>query len=163
MGDLNSTPGVSPLQFLEMNQITPLALVNSWDRLSYFAWGKDASETEENSVDVGKQLAAEFRKKEQFYEENPIAFLNENDIGPLPIEFFQHSLNLVNTSKDITYTNYTVAFKELLDYIFISKDSFEVIRSAPMPSLEELQEETAMPSSVFPSDHLSIAIDVKYL
>lgn len=82
------------------------------------------------------------------------------------------------------YTNYTVGFADCLDYIFYQDDSFDVQQVSiypqiyiykfinlvlnflpqvvPFPSLEELQANTALPSIVFPSDHISLAADLRW-
>jgi mRNA deadenylase 3'-5' endonuclease subunit Ccr4 len=152
-GDLNSTPGVVTLEYLENGELNPLVLSDAWERLSFYRWSTSA-ETAEESQEVDRLLKNSFQKKKLGNVELPT--------GPLEMNLFRHPLNLENTSKNIPYTNYVPVFKELLDYIFISKDHLEVVTLAPMPTAEELEEETALPSSVFPSDHLSIAIDVKY-
>jgi mRNA deadenylase 3'-5' endonuclease subunit Ccr4 len=159
-GDLNSTPGVVTLEYLENGQLNPLVLSDAWERLSFYRWSTSA-ETAEESQEVDRLLKSSFQKKKLDFHGQGSGSI-ELPTGPLEMNLFRHPLNLENTSKDIPYTNYVPVFKELLDYIFISKDHFEVVTLAPMPTAEELEEETALPSSVFPSDHLSIAIDVKY-
>jgi hypothetical protein len=49
-----------------------------------------------------------------------------------------------------------------LDYIFVEESNFEVLRRAPFPNEAILQENVALPSKVFPSDHLSVAVDLKF-
>lgn len=56
-------------------------------------------------------------------------------------------------------TNFHAAkggFKAVLDHILYSKDNVQVKSLLEMPSESELTAETALPSSVFPSDHLRI-------
>jgi hypothetical protein len=66
------------------------------------------------------------------------------------------------------FTNYAVDFSETLDYVLASKPScveefgFEVISSAPVPPKSEMEEFVAMPNENMPSDHLSIACDLKW-
>lgn len=59
------------------------------------------------------------------------------------------------------YTNYTGGFKDLLDYIFIETEYLHAVHVAPFPTVEVLSEHTALPSVVFPSDHLAVAVDVR--
>ena len=59
-------------------------------------------------------------------------------------------------------TNFTLYFKEGIDHIFHSND-VTVRRTLPLPPLEEATEEVALPSSVFPSDHIALVVDVALL
>jgi mRNA deadenylase 3'-5' endonuclease subunit Ccr4 len=86
---------------------------------------------------------------------------NNNDRFPL----LQHSLSLHSAAGYPTYSNFTVDFQDLLDYIYVSSDLFagpESISPLPLPSYDILTENTAIPSECFPSDHLPIAVDVHF-
>ena len=74
-----------------------------------------------------------------------------------------HDLKLYSAAGFPLYTNYTKAFKDILDYIYIEKDHFTVSRVAPFPSDSILSENTALPSQIFPSDHLAVAVDIKFI
>lgn len=52
-------------------------------------------------------------------------------------------------------------FKDLLDYVFIESDIMTVDAVSPFPAESILSENVALPSSVFPSDHLAVAVDVR--
>ncbi|XP_068620853.1 2',5'-phosphodiesterase 12 [Battus philenor] len=60
------------------------------------------------------------------------------------------------------FTNFTVGFADCLDYIFYDKSNLEVEQVIPFPSIEELQAHTALPSIVFPSDHIAIISDLRF-
>ncbi|XP_026487733.2 2',5'-phosphodiesterase 12 [Vanessa tameamea] len=60
------------------------------------------------------------------------------------------------------YTNYTEGFADCLDYIFYEKNNLKVEQVIPFPSIEELKTHTALPSIVFPSDHISIIADFQF-
>lgn len=166
-GDLNSTPGTPSLEYLEDGQVSEEALAHAWERLNYFHWGDCAAETAETSYDVEKSLDDAHRDRFT----NEIQYHIQGYTGPIDPTFFQHSLSLVNTTKHVGYTNFTVGFKNTLDYIFISKQEDDVNGShgvqigptAPMPTIEEFEEEIATPSSIFPSDHVSIGIDISLI
>lgn len=64
-----------------------------------------------------------------------------------------------NTPK---YTNYTVGFKDCLDYIFYETDHLKLAQAVPLPSEEELSALTAIPSLHFPSDHVSLVADFEW-
>lgn len=73
-----------------------------------------------------------------------------------------HRFHLTSAPGYPIYSNYTVAFKDLLDYIYVEEGVFETIRVAPFPSEDELSRDVALPSRVFPSDHMPIAVDIRW-
>lgn len=60
------------------------------------------------------------------------------------------------------YTNYTVGFADCLDYIYYQTDRLQVEQVVPLPSEEELKRHSAIPSIVFPSDHIALVADLKW-
>lgn len=60
------------------------------------------------------------------------------------------------------YTNFTHLFAACLDYIFYQTDNIEVAEVIPLPSEEQLRTHIAIPSVVFPSDHVSLVADLKF-
>ena len=60
------------------------------------------------------------------------------------------------------FTNYTMGFKDCLDYIWIHKSKLSVSQVVPFPSEEELSLHTALPNIVFPSDHIPIIVDLAF-
>lgn len=71
-------------------------------------------------------------------------------------------MNLSSACGTPKYTNYTGTFSGCLDYIFYQMDHLEVEQVIPMPSEEELSLYTGLPSVVFPSDHISLCVDLKW-
>merc|ERR1719317_1299765 len=72
-----------------------------------------------------------------------------------------HSLRLATAyescnGKEAAYTNYTEDFKGTLDYIFFSSDLLAVLAVSQVDDEAQLSQETALPSSTRPSDHLSL-------
>uniref|UniRef100_A0A1Q3F6I5 2',5'-phosphodiesterase 12 n=1 Tax=Culex tarsalis TaxID=7177 RepID=A0A1Q3F6I5_CULTA len=53
------------------------------------------------------------------------------------------------------YTNFTVGFRACIDYIYYQCDALRVNDVVPQPSEEELAAYDAIPSPVFPSDHVA--------
>lgn len=155
MGDLNSCPGTALHEYIH-GAVSPEALANAWQDLTKFRWRAKEDVIDEvssamSTLDVDDVATQEF-----------------DYCGPLPPSFFTHSLNLVNTDKngEIRYTNFTADYKNVLDYIFISERTIfdtRTISMLDMPTLDELCEETALPSSKFPSDHISIVADIYLL
>ncbi|KAJ8940052.1 hypothetical protein NQ314_010884 [Rhamnusium bicolor] len=60
------------------------------------------------------------------------------------------------------YTNFTAGFADCLDYIFYEQRNLAVSQVVPLPSHEEVTQHTALPSIVFPSDHISLVSDLKW-
>lgn len=60
------------------------------------------------------------------------------------------------------YTNFTHAFAACLDYIFYQTDRLSVEEVIPLPSDEQLKTHIAIPSVVFPSDHVALVAVLKF-
>lgn len=73
-----------------------------------------------------------------------------------------HLLKLASACGTPQFTNYTVGFKACLDYIFYDTDAFDVEQVVPLPNEEQLAEHLAIPSVVFPSDHLALVADLRW-
>jgi CCR4-NOT transcription complex subunit 6 len=54
------------------------------------------------------------------------------------------------------YTNYTEEFKGTLDYVWFSTETLAVLAISQVDDEPQLQQETALPSSTRPSDHISL-------
>jgi len=64
--------------------------------------------------------------------------------------------------KEAEYTNYTEDFKGTLDYIFFSSDMLTVLAVSQVDDESQLMQETALPSSTRPSDHVSLVATFMY-
>merc|ERR1712136_712828 len=58
--------------------------------------------------------------------------------------------------QEAPYTNYTEDFKGTLDYIWFSSDTLVVLAISQVDDESQLTQETALPSSTRPSDHVSL-------
>lgn len=76
---------------------------------------------------------------------------------------FKQTVKLASGCGTPKYTNFTSGFQDCLDYIYYEKEALSVTQVVPMPSDEELTANTALPSLVFPSDHISLICDFKWL
>ena len=74
---------------------------------------------------------------------------------------FSHGLDLRSGCGIFDYTNYAGNFHEHLDYIFIDQ-SLEVTQVIPNPEHSEVEQHIALPSVVFPSDHIAQICDLKW-
>ncbi|KAG5468263.1 hypothetical protein LSCM1_02241 [Leishmania martiniquensis] len=64
------------------------------------------------------------------------------------------------TDLSLPWTNFTLTFREVIDYIFFSEDSLEVLRTVPIPPESELAENFALPNKKYPSDHIALVADL---
>ncbi|XP_053699293.1 2',5'-phosphodiesterase 12 [Sabethes cyaneus] len=60
------------------------------------------------------------------------------------------------------YTNFTVGFQACIDYIYYQSDVLRVNDVVPLPSEEELLAYDAIPSPVFPSDHIALVASLEW-
>ena len=74
----------------------------------------------------------------------------------------RQSIPLKSACATPKYTNFTAGFADCLDYIYYEAPNFEVTQIVPFPSLEELTQHPALPSIVFPSDHIALISDLKW-
>lgn len=75
---------------------------------------------------------------------------------PVPFVSAYRAINAVEP----LFTNYTQNFKGCLDYIMLK--GFTTLDVRALPSQEELQSETALPNSHWPSDHLPLVADISF-
>jgi CCR4-NOT transcription complex subunit 6 len=72
-----------------------------------------------------------------------------------------HSLRIATAyetcnGREAQYTNYTEDFKGTLDYIWFTLDTLSVLAISQVDDESQLMQETALPSSTRPSDHVSL-------
>lgn len=72
------------------------------------------------------------------------------------------NIDLASACGTPEYTNFTVEFADCLDYIFYDTNKLKVTQIIPMPKKEELSLHDAIPSVVFPSDHVAIGANLKW-
>ncbi|KPI90472.1 hypothetical protein ABL78_0402 [Leptomonas seymouri] len=66
------------------------------------------------------------------------------------------------TDPSMPWTNFTLTFREVIDYILFSSDSVEVLRTVPIPPESELNENFALPNKKYPSDHVALIADLSF-
>merc|ERR1719161_1798230 len=84
---------------------------------------------------------------------DPVGLLSNLSLG--------HSLRLASAyetcnGREAQYTNYTEDFKGTLDYIWFSSETLAVLAISQVDDESQLMQETALPSSTRPSDHVSL-------
>ena len=75
----------------------------------------------------------------------------------------RHPLALVSACGYPEFTNYVGGFAGSLDYIWCDSSALASVASMPMPPLESVTAETALPNSEFPSDHLPMVADLRFV
>jgi CCR4-NOT transcription complex subunit 6 len=87
--------------------------------------------------------------------------LRTDPCGLLQNVQFEHTLRLTTayetcSGKEAEYTNFTEEFKGTLDYIFFGSNCLTVLAISQVDEEAQLKQETALPSSTRPSDHVSL-------
>ncbi|KAI9989226.1 hypothetical protein PInf_019387 [Phytophthora infestans] len=75
---------------------------------------------------------------------------------------FEHSLQLVSACGIPAFTNYVTSFVDTLDYIMVGSKTLQVRDVFPLFTEEQVTHEVALPSSTFPSDHISLVCDLTW-
>lgn len=93
--------------------------------------------------------------------------LKTDPCGLLKRTTFSHSMNMATAyetcnGREAQYTNYTEDFKGALDYIWFSSDNLAVLAISQVDEESQLSQETALPSSTRPSDHVSLVATFKF-
>ena len=74
----------------------------------------------------------------------------------------RHHPRFMSAAGTPEYTNYTMGFKDCLDYVWVERENFLVTQVVPFPSDQELELHSALPNIVFPSDHIPVIVDLKF-
>ncbi|KAG1689268.1 hypothetical protein DVH05_002336 [Phytophthora capsici] len=75
---------------------------------------------------------------------------------------FEHVLQLTSACGIPAFTNYVTSFQNTLDYIMVGSKELQVRDVFPSFTEEEVTHEVALPSSTFPSDHISLVCDLAW-
>uniref|UniRef100_A0AAV1UD23 Endonuclease/exonuclease/phosphatase domain-containing protein n=1 Tax=Peronospora matthiolae TaxID=2874970 RepID=A0AAV1UD23_9STRA len=73
-----------------------------------------------------------------------------------------HDLCLVSACGIPAFTNFVKSFVDTLDYIMVGSKALQVRDAFPFFTEEEVGHEVALPSSTFPSDHVSLVCDLSW-
>ncbi|KAL7734165.1 hypothetical protein ACLKA6_011845 [Drosophila palustris] len=98
---------------------------------------------------------------EQFVDSNFVDWSSNAEEAVKDVELRQ-PFNMISACGTPPFTNYTTLFSACLDYIFYQSDSFDLIQSVPLPTVEQLSQNEAIPSVTFPSDHVSLVADLRF-
>lgn len=79
------------------------------------------------------------------------------------IENFTHPFHFASACGTPEFTNFTADFKGCLDYIFYDKRNIKLLQFVPFIDESILSQHTALPNVVFPSDHLALVADLRFI
>ncbi|KAL3854954.1 hypothetical protein ACJMK2_014189 [Sinanodonta woodiana] len=94
--------------------------------------------------------------------EDHIDWQNAPEGQRVPNVNVRHNLDLATACGNVPYTNFAKNFYAMLDHIFYDLSTLEVERVIPQPEHEEVIQHTALPSVVFPSDHIAQICELKW-
>lgn len=190
-GDLNSDPLSGAAQLLFTRTLRP-EHHDCWKNLNEYKWDCGQSDFMVEHGYIGNEVGVtELKYEEEAFDDaqeqiqggeecdqimenaNTDGDENENKkkkrpcppIITLPSTF----PNLISGCLEMPkFTNYAVDFIDTLDYVLASESSedepfgFKQIRSAPMPTEEDVKKYVAMPNECMPSDHVAIICDLEW-
>lgn len=135
-GDYNAFPTTAPVHFLLNGSID--SSHREWQEAPQFKWNRTVSKNgNENSKDHPNNHRVERGR-------------------------FEHHLALESACGIPAFTNFAGTFVGVLDYIMMGCECLTVKQVFPFFTAEEVSEEVALPSSKFPSDHISLICDLDW-
>ena len=77
--------------------------------------------------------------------------------APLTVPLSLHDTHVGCST--LCYSHYAIAFKAVIDHVFASAN-LKVVSTLPAPSEQELSADVALPSRMYPSDHVALVVDL---
>jgi len=159
-GDLNCLPETGAVQLLLQGEVA--SDHEDWETSSRFAWRDEEAQADAGEADDVVPKASV-----------PSMEADEADVvDPLPESEWQKGRGvalrnplgvLVDAYSKMPqpFTNYVHDFRGILDYILID-DQLQCTKCLPAPPAKDIEVHGGLPSVLHPSDHLSIAADLKF-
>jgi tRNA threonylcarbamoyl adenosine modification protein (Sua5/YciO/YrdC/YwlC family) len=142
VGDLNSEPDTGAVQLLARGRVD--AGHPEWAAHWDFSWGDQEEEAGEGG-DGGAAKAGEGA-----------------GAGAACGAALEHGWELASADELCTpFTNFVRGYVGCLDYVFYQPARMAVAHAVPLPSEAALRDD-ALPSARFPSDHLSLCVDLDF-
>jgi mRNA deadenylase, exonuclease subunit and related nucleases len=167
-GDLNSDPLSGASQLLFTRSVEP-DHHDCWKHLNEYQWDMGNNEYMLEHQYIGNSAGStDFRYEEEEFK-NAVEDIT-TPLPPAPTLILPEAFpRLVSGCEEMPeFTNYAVDFVDTLDYVLASQVSdhelygFVPVRSARMPTSEEIKQFIAMPNEFMPSDHVSVVADFQY-
>ncbi|KAK3250005.1 hypothetical protein CYMTET_40598 [Cymbomonas tetramitiformis] len=168
-GDLNSTPETGLVEYLSLGRLS--SSHPEWALGAGFHWGSG----EEAALEVSQMLGEEVTQDGQRRGNLPVRWLQQQEIGAQPGEgeyglqpdfegpMLEHPFKLQSAHPIVEMvshsSNYSSDFCGWLDYIFVEDRGIEI--AGRLSPLDEglLAQETGLPASRFPSDHVPVVCE----
>uniref|UniRef100_A0A7S4LJ36 Endonuclease/exonuclease/phosphatase domain-containing protein n=1 Tax=Eutreptiella gymnastica TaxID=73025 RepID=A0A7S4LJ36_9EUGL len=147
-GDLNAKPTNELYSFVRTGRLGSTALM--WWKGRHFKWGKgddfyDFLKSEEDRpVDHSDPVSGTYFCMDLAH--------------PMP---GLESIHVAVADSEPEYTNLVGGFEGVLDYIFFHPGRLEAIHALPVPPRAVVEQNTALPSPIFPSDHVAVVADLR--
>ena len=177
-GDFNSCPCIAAYDFVlsgSVSQSHPDWMVYKLSEVPKCACNKRPLKGEDESSSSSSESDKEDDESQNSDRDvlGPLPALQPSEILRIPkrrlstVDEFRgldlkHDFHFQNATGTNHYTNYTLGYYGVLDYIFFDSDLLAVERVVPLPSHSEVTEFVALPSVYFPSDHLALVVDLKW-
>nr|CAH7744283.1 unnamed protein product [Callosobruchus chinensis] len=84
------------------------------------------------------------------------------EVDPNGSLLLSHNFNFISACGAPLYTNYTPDYKGCLDYIFVEDNKVNIKQVIPLPDETELSQYDGLPNKYYPSDHVSLAVDLSF-
>lgn len=167
-GDLNSDPLSGASQLLFSRSVEP-DHHDCWKHLNEYQWDMGNNEYMLEHQYIGNSAGSTDFKYEEEEFKNAVEDIT-TPLPPAPTLILPEAFPcLVSGCEEMPeFTNYAVDFVDTLDYVLASQVSdhelygFVPVRSARMPTSEEIKQFIAMPNEFMPSDHVSVVTDFQY-
>jgi 2',5'-phosphodiesterase len=165
LGDLNTSRDVAGYELLVSEGEVP-ATSDVWDCGLKYYWHMDDAA----SPDADAEASAAGDAKSEDGEEDPAKSAADGVDDILrrpPTACFRGHLTAPLVCQDayendetLVATNFTMTFRDVLDHILLSGPC-TAVATLPPPSVAEMSKDVALPSAMFPSDHIALLAHVR--
>lgn len=166
LGDLNCQPNWPTAQLLtkrEKNVKVPsLWFKTDPSILSKFGIRKSQLDSHRSSKCAGEELEQQMSEYERKLTRDSVELetVDQNRYHNW-LETYLALINALDCEK-VTVTSFTKFYRQVIDHIFYDDEMVEVEYVLETPENEVLEEEVALPSSKFPSDHLAQVVSFSW-
>ncbi|TYZ69408.1 hypothetical protein PybrP1_005655 [[Pythium] brassicae (nom. inval.)] len=159
-GDLNAFPGTAPIRFLLDASID--SSHPHWQDAMRFKWKLTENSNTNSSAKKGNKSSTRSNNRIDSDSEPLLTAHSKAQEGFASVASgsFRHDLALESACGIPDFTNFAGTFIGTLDYILIGRECLHVQQVFPLFTAEDASSEVALPSSRFPSDHISLVCDV---
>lgn len=162
-GDLNADSDTAPVKLLLDGKIP--SDHPDWEHASLFSWREDEDaldcDDEEGNAQASRATSAPSMEVEAGDEVLPLPQEEWQTGRGVALESPAGALANAYAEAPLPFSNYVNGFNATLDWI-VTAGRFRVVRTLGGASEEDLAPHGGLPSVLYPSDHLSIAVDLQF-